>query len=73
MFCIIHSYFFRCDDCNQTAEYFSVKSAREHGWAVAKNYKIATARSVRRAIEIQGEMVCDVVNNKNGRISKSTI
>lgn len=39
MFCTINRYFFQCDDCSQTAEYFSVKSAREHGWAVAKNYK----------------------------------
>ena len=39
MFCTINRYFFQCDDCNQTAEYFSVKSARKHGWAVAKNYK----------------------------------
>lgn len=35
----VHYYFFECDDCKQTAKFFSTQYAREKKWAISKNYK----------------------------------
>ena len=63
MFYVLKGYGFRCDDCNYRTEFISVASAREHGWAVAKNYRNCYCPKCARNIETRGGMVYNVKNH----------